>query len=235
MPVVLIHGFGFDAPVWTPLAECLSADYTIRRPSLPGYGDAPEQTGPLGGTFLGEWSEAHWVGWSMGGLLALDAIRLGCVPRSLTLIASQPCMVAREDWPHAIPRAAFRDFRQRLHCDPAEAMRHFAMLAAHGDAHAAQARRQLDRIATPGRKTLEQGLDLLEQGDLRSVWAAQATPQQAILGARDALLPEAAAESLKALCPSAAVTLVPDAGHAVLLSHAARCADLLRSFHQALP
>ncbi len=233
--MALIHGFGFDAPVWAPLAECLSADYTIHRPSLPGYGDAPEQAGSLDGRLLEEFSEAHWVGWSMGGLLALDAIRLGCVPHSLTLIASQPCMVARKDWPHAIPHTTFRDFRKRLHRNPAEAMRHFAMLATHGDAHAAQARRQLDRIAIPERKTLEQGLDLLEHADLRSVWAAQAMPQQLILGACDALLPASAAEPLQASCPSAAVALVQNAGHAVLLSHVARCADLLHSFHRALP
>lgn len=171
----------------------------------------------------------------MGGLLALDAIRRGHVPRSLTLIASQPCMVVREDWPHAIPHAIFRDFRKRLHRDPAEAMRHFATLAAHGDADAAQVRRQLGGIGLPGPKTLEQGLELLERADLRSAWATQAAPQQLILGAGDALLPAAAAGPLQALCPSASVALVQDAGHAVLLSRAARCADLLRSFHGALP
>lgn len=233
--MVLIHGFGFHASVWTPFVECLSADYTIRRLSLPGYGKTPAQAGPLNGELLAAHTDAHWVGWSMGGLLALDAMRRGHAPLSLTLIASQPCMVARPDWPHAIPRTTFRDFRERVRRDPAEAMRHFAALTACGDARAAQVRQQLDGIDLPDRNTLEQSLDLLEQADLRPVWAAQAVPCQLILGTSDALLPAAAAEPLQTLCPTAALTCVQDAGHAVLLSHAAQCAASMEAFLGRLP
>ena len=232
--VTLIHGFGFHSFVWEPVARRLGANYTVRRFALAGYDGAPGQGNGRDSERLAKHEDAHWVGWSMGGLVALSALEGGLRPRSLTLVASQPCMVARDDWPHAIGSSAFHDFRQRIQLDREAAMRHFASLVAHGDGQAQRIRDQLQAVPPPDRATLEQGLDLLEHTDLRETWVCNPVPQHCILGEDDALVPADAAESLHALRPEARFDLVRHSGHALLLSEPDQCAELMRAFWESL-
>ena len=170
----------------------------------------------------------------MGGLVALSALEDGAKPRSLTLLASQPCMVARDGWPHAISPPAFKDFRRRIRQNPKEGMRHFSALVTHGDEHAQQIRNQLQTAPIPDKATLARGLDLLERADLRKTWARQPIPQQCILGEHDALIPADVIQSLRSLRPETHVTTVEKAGHALLLSQPDQCAEILHTFWQSL-
>ena len=103
--------------MWEPIAVRLAANYTVHRLTLAGYDGAPDLPGGRDSEQLAEHEDTHWVGWSMGGLVALSALQDGLRPRSLTLLASQPCMVEHEDWPHAIGASAFEDFRRRIQVD----------------------------------------------------------------------------------------------------------------------
>ena len=232
--MVLIHGFGFHAFVWEPVAQRLPDNYTIHRFTLNGYStDAPpDDTSDAARLAVHE--AAHWVGWSMGGLVALSAMQDGARPRSLSLLASLPCMVGRADWPHAIKPKAFARFRQRVLQDPAAGMRHFADLVTHGDTDIEPMLEQLHAAPVPNTDVLRAGLDCLEQSDLRATWARHLVPQQCILAQHDALVP-AAADPLRALCPTASVTLAEKAGHALLLSQPAWCAEILHAFWQTVP
>lgn len=232
--VILIHGFGFHSFVWEPVAGRLAANYTVHRLTLAGYGGAPGQSNGRDSERLAEHEDAHWVGWSMGGLVALSALEGGLRPRSLTLLASQPCMVARDDWPHAIESSAFQDFRRRIRLDREAGMRHFANLVAHGDSQAQQIRDQLQAAPVPDCATLEQGLDLLEHTDLRGIWARSPVAQQCILGEHDSLVPADATHPLRALCPETHFGLVRHSGHALLLSEPDQCAELMHTFWQSL-
>ena len=232
--VILIHGFGFHSFVWEPVAGRLGTNYTVHRFALAGYDGASGEANGRDSERLAEHEDAHWVGWSMGGLVALCALEDGLRPRSLTLLASQPCMVARDGWPHAIESSAFQDFRRRIRLDREAAMRHFATLVAHGDGQAQQIREQLQAAPVPDHATLERGLDLLEHTDLREMWARSPVPQHCILGAHDALVPSNTAESLRALRPGTRFDLVRHSGHALLLSEPDRCAELMRTFWQSL-
>ena len=232
--VILIHGFGFHSFVWRAIAERLSPNYTVHRFALAGYDGAPGEANGQDSERLAEYEDAHWVGWSMGGLVALSALEDGLHPRSLTLIASQPCMVARDDWPHAIGRSAFRDFRRRVRLDRETAMQHFSTLVTHGDDRAQEIRAQLQAAPVPDRATLERGLDLLENADLRGTWVRNPIPQQCILGEHDALVPADTAQPFRALCPEARFDLVPDSGHALPLSEPDQCVELMHAFWQSL-
>lgn len=220
--------------MWEPVATRLAANYTVRRLTLSGYDGAPSQSNDRDSEQLAEYEDAHWVGWSMGGLVALSAIEGGLYPRSLTLLASLPCMVEHEDWPHAIRASAFEDFRQRIQLDPEAAMRYFAALVAHGDDQAQQIRDQLQAAPIPDRSTLERGLDLLEHTDLRETWTRCRAPQQCILGECDALIPADAGRALRTLRPEARLDLVPRSGHALPLSEPDRCAELMCTFWESL-
>ena len=230
-PVILIHGFGFHASVWEPLAARLGGDYTARAVDLPGYGGA---AGP-GADAAPDWPEdAHWVGWSLGGVLALDAVRRGRRPRSLALIGAAPRMVRNGDWPHAIEPAAFAAFAGDVARAPAAALRRFAALVARGDRRERQVREQLRaHAAAPAAETLRRGLAALRRADLRDAWAAHPVAQLSLWGERDALLPATGAAAARALRPADPAAVVPGAGHAPLLSDPAFCAERLRRFWAA--
>ena len=230
-PVVLIHGFGFHASVWEPLVARLGGDYTARAVDLPGYGAAPEPAPDA----PPDWPEdAHWVGWSLGGVLALDAVRRGRRPRSLALLGAAPRMVRSGDWPHAIEPAAFAAFADAVARDPAAALTRFAVLVARGDRRERQVREQLRaHAAAPAAGTLRRGLAALRQADLRDAWAAHPVAQLSLWGEHDALLPAAGAAAARALRPADPAAVVPGAGHAPLLSDPAFCAERLRRFWAA--
>lgn len=166
--------------------------------------------------------------------MALSGIESGLLPRSLTLLASLPCMVEHKDWPHAIGTSAFEDFRRRIQLDSEAAMRYFAALVAHGDDQAQQIRDQLQAALIPDRPTLERGLDLLEHTDLRETWIQCRAPQQCILGEHDALISVDAGRALRILRPEARFDLVPRSGHALPLSEPDQCAELMRTFWESL-
>ena len=220
--------------MWEPVAARLAANYTVRRLTLAGYDGTLGRSNSRDSEQLAEYEDAYWVGWSMGGLVALSAIEGGLRPRSLTLLASLPCMVEREDWPHAIGASAFEDFRQRIQLDSEAAMRYFAALVAHGDDQAQQIRDQLQAASIPDRPTLERGLDLLEHTDLRETWIRCRAPQQCILGEHDTLISADAGRALRTLRPETRFDLVPRSGHALPLSEPDQCAELMRTFWESL-
>ena len=52
-PIVLLHGWGLSAAVWTPLRARLDPATPIHAPDLPGHGNAAPA-----GTTLASWAEA---------------------------------------------------------------------------------------------------------------------------------------------------------------------------------
>ena len=184
---------------------------------------------------LRDHGDAHWVGWSMGGLIALSALAHGILPRSLSLLAALPRMVEGDDWPCAIKRTEFANFRIRLLANPHQGLRYFATLITHGEPEAANLLQELRSAPQPDTDTLAWGLELLEGTDMRGQWAACAVPQQLVLGACDALIPPVASEHMRALQGDIPITVLENAGHTLPLSCPRRCAEVLCNFWSNLP
>lgn len=102
-PLVLLHGFTGNAFSWRALAEPLSRAYYVIAFDLIGHGksDSPNDVTKYSMpnvaqqvmTALGQFTAqpAHWIGYSMGGRLALYcAVHHPCVIRSLTLESASP-------------------------------------------------------------------------------------------------------------------------------------------------
>ena len=79
VPLVLLHGWGVNAAIWNAIIPELESEFELHIIDLPGYGNsnATDQAISLSEVtdiILREApAQAVWVGWSLGGTIALHA------------------------------------------------------------------------------------------------------------------------------------------------------------------
>jgi len=248
-PLVLVHGWGMNAGVWAGLPEALTERFAPVALDLPGHGGAPfspeqwsldhwAQAGldqadeRLPG---GEGAPAVWLGWSLGGLVALQAARLAPERvKALVLVTATPRFVRAVDWQVAVPEGTLGQFHDGLLADPAGTLERFLALQVRGSE---DARGLLRRLRTglaeqpaPDPAALAQGLQLLREEDLRGPLPDIRPPALWLFGERDTLVPAAAAERVALLMPEARVQVLPGAAHAPWLSHGSQTATAVIEF-----
>jgi pimeloyl-[acyl-carrier protein] methyl ester esterase len=232
--LLLIHGWGMNLAVWQPLVQQLETDFRITLVELPGHGASPWnddlQT-------LDDWTEAVlavaparaiWAGWSLGGLLMQRAWMRAPERLNASLgLATTPCFIRRDGWPHGIAPDVLLAFVEELEADTARTLRRFLALQVQGTENARstllELRKEFDARSAPHRRALRVGLNLLLETDLRSLSGDSSLPRHWLLGERDTLVPAAVAGRLPGK-----VQVVPGAAHAPFLSHAGICAAALR-------
>lgn len=205
-------------------------------PQLPGY---PGSVWPAGLSFDQQlermqqsFSSGHLVGWSLGGLYAIElAARFSGQFSSLTLIASNPCFVKKAGWDCAIEEAVFDGFHDSLIEDWRPTLRRFLALQMQGEADARQLTREITRevlsMESPDLETLSTGLGLLKSVDARDKLSELEMPVKLILGERDRLVPIELAQQIREVLPTIQVESVAGAGHAPFLSHSRQVAAML--------
>lgn len=233
--LLCLHGWGLNAAVWEPLAEQLAGRARLLAPDLPGHGARAGEGrfGDLGSAAddlaAGLDGPVTVVGWSLGGLLALDmAQRYPARVVRVVLVAATPRFVQAADWPHAVQAEVLADFARDLSWDCRATLTRFLALQVHGVPGRAMSLRDLKARclqALPHPRALAEGLEVLRDSDLRSRFAALKIPVSAVLGALDTLVPRAVADDLRRLRPGMPVEVLPGAGHAPLLSHADALAE----------
>jgi len=239
--VVLVHGWGSHGGVWTEIARDLSADYRVTVPDLPGHGRSSDFLPPaytpeaLAGEILPLLSgPAVWVGWSMGGLVALAAAQWH--PRQVTrlvLVGATPKYVQSADWPHAMSPTVLDQFARNLEQDYTGTLERFLtlqMAAGENRDVLRRLRSEMFRYGEPPTAALRAGLRLLQEEDRRDALTAVATPALILHGGRDRLAPVAAARFLAQQLPQARLEIMPEAGHALFLSHPEWFLDKMRAF-----
>ena len=228
--LVLLHGWGMHGGLWQPVAEQLSPRWRITTIDLPGHGHSPLPPGGFDLTRLAALvldaapASAHWVGWSLGGLIATQAALLQ--PQAVTalcLVNTLPRFIHGPDWPHAMSPDTLAGFAANLEQDYTLTLQRFLGLQVRGAQNERDTLRLIRKLVAarpPAQpEALRLGLALLRQTDLRSQLKHLRCPVHYILGERDTLAPASAAPALKALMPRAAVTTLPGAGHTPFLSH----------------
>lgn len=224
-----IHGWGMNSAVWSGLRDALQANYRITCVDLPGHG-LSAATGPFdlksAGTALLEAAppQAIWIGWSLGGILALQAtLQAPQHIARLALVTSSPRFVTAPDWPHAITTSVLNQFLTDLQQDYRTTLNRFLALQVRGSEAAnttlRNLRQQLFTHGEPDPAALASGLAVLRDSDLRAQLGALTMPVQFIMGERDTLMPTAAAQAAGILIPHAHVSIIEGAGHAPFLSH----------------
>lgn len=225
--IALIHGWGIGRAAWQPVAEALAGRCRFHRVDLPGYGGTPPDDAGFSATaskiVAGLPEGVVLCGWSLGGLLALQAA-LDAPTRiaGLILVGASPSFTQRDDWPHAQPPAVLEAFATAVAGQPDATLQRFNALLNQGDIQARACTRNLAGALAaapcPDVATLQKGLDWLRDVDLRPLLARLALPITLIHGERDPLMPVAAAQWMHAALPGATLEIVPGAAHAPFIN-----------------
>lgn len=244
--VFLVHGWALHGGVWDKLMTELTRNWRVTRVDLPGHGRSRAMPMPATLTELAGLvvqaapPSAVWLGWSLGGLAALQAAldfpqRL----RAVILVCSTPRFVTAPDWDCAMAPEQLAEFTTELARDYRGTVQRFLALQVHGDEHARTTLRQLSAslsaCAEPDAQSLAAGLEILRSSDLRSGVPRLALPTLVMTGGHDRLVPPAAGVWLADAIPGARLRCFPKAAHAPLLSHAnefsAAVLEFLRGLH----
>lgn len=240
---VLLHGWAMHSGIFAPLTRALSARFRLHLVDLPGHG--ANRDDPHGFTLADAASRiaaatprAIWLGWSLGGLVALQAtLKQTAHVRGLVLIASSPRFVIGDDWPLGVAPDVLAEFRDGLTRDYRGTIERFLALEAMGSDHARSELRELRahvfERGEPARSALAQGLQVLETADLRAALGDIAVPSLWIAGRRDRLINPAAMRWSAERARGRFVEC--DSGHAPFLAHAHALARTIAEFAAELP
>ncbi|MEO7325538.1 MAG: pimeloyl-ACP methyl ester esterase BioH [Dokdonella sp.] len=241
--LVLIHGWAMHGGIFAPLTERLSAHLRVHLVDLPGHGysraEIHFEVGECARAIAAATPRALWLGWSLGGLVALQgALEHAASVRGLGMIAASPRFVDAPDWPHGVAASVFSAFDAELRSRYGHAIERFLALEAMGSEHPQTELRDLkERVfarGEPSVQALAAGLHALDTCDLRARLQTLAMPSLWIAGRRDRLVPPGAMRWSAAQAPHGRY-LECNSGHAPFLSHAQDVADAVVAFASGLP
>ncbi|MCK6188884.1 alpha/beta fold hydrolase [Pseudomonas sp. EYE_354] len=228
--LILLPGWGLGVSPLEPLAAALRGldeRLQVQIEPLPvlDSSDLNEWLDELDATL----PDNAWLGgWSLGGMLASElAARRGERCCGLLTLASNPCFVAHDAWPSAMPADTFDAFLAGCNADSHVTLKRFGLLCAKGGADP----RGLSRLLVSGAPgLLMSGLELLAQLDTRDALLAYRGPQLHLFAGMDGLVPAEAAADLLALLPDVEIGLIEQAGHAFLLEDPHGVAGAIQAF-----
>ena len=199
----LIPGWAVNSSVWYPVAQQLANVYELYYYDFPGYGNRH----PLDGSLTFEQlvddaiaqspPEAIWMAWSLGTMVAMEAARR-TPERMSSLILTCPTakFMVGDGWSYGQNDSAIANLAERFESDYETAMKRFLLLQAGTDAQARktakQTQHEIMQHRQPSWTTLQSGLRILRETDLRSVANQINTPTHIIVGKEDRVIPASA-------------------------------------------
>jgi pimeloyl-[acyl-carrier protein] methyl ester esterase len=244
VPLVMLHGWAMHGGVFGPLVDALAARCTMYVVDLPGHGHSRESAlalTPAGvaAAVAAVTPPAVWLGWSLGGLVALTAaLDMPRQVRGLAMIDASPRFARDGDWPQGSDPAIVRQLATDLARDYRATLERFIALEAMGSADPRGEVRHLRELVfargEPDARVLQEGIRILETTDLRPRLATLVPPSLWLVGHRDRVVHPAAMAWSAAQCGGDFVD-IPHAGHAPFIGHADAVADAILTFIDTLP
>lgn len=230
-PAILISGWAHPADVLCPLAEALGDEFESICLSTCELGDDPDLwPTTLAARIRAAAAPPLVVGWSMGGMVALEALTAESAPpaAALVLVASTPRFCAGPDWPWGQTTSALRALRTGLRRDPRTALAGFLRECAAPVALGEEALRAgVDAALSVGLPRLAAGLDHLGSTDLTGRIGRLAPRCLCIHGDEDRIIP---CEASKAIAKQTAGVLevLAETGHSAPVTASDRVACAIR-------
>jgi pimeloyl-[acyl-carrier protein] methyl ester esterase len=237
--LVLLHGWGLNAEVWSCMLERLTPHFRLHLVDLPGYGRSQgfaamslEQMAEI--VLDAAPAQAWWLGWSLGGLVASQiALMQPQRVHGLITVASSPCFAAQDDWPGIRPEV-LSGFQHQLSQDFQRTVERFLALQTLGTESARQDARLLKSVVlnqpTPSVEVLNGGLEILRTADLRQPLAQLSLPLLRVYGYLDGLVPRKVAELLDVSWPNSPSIIIAKAAHAPFISQPDEFAEIICTF-----
>lgn len=216
--LVLLHGWGASERIWQRQAEAFREKYTVLTPRIPEWNAA----------WLDEYltrlpmREIVLVGWSLGGMLLLEALAqiAGPAPAATVLVGVAPVFCQRPDHPWGQSVASVRAMRLGLRSDPTRVLMEFlaSCLAPGEESFRDEAAAGFDFTADPAH--LAQGLDYLRDKDLCGLLGHIPGPVAIVQGEQDGIVDPVQAQFLREHLPDASLHVLPGAGHLPFMTQA---------------
>lgn len=192
--LVLLSGWGIDQRIWQSLEGYWPSAIEAQPIDWPGYGDTPAL--PANATLAqlaasmadALPSDAIWVGWSLGGLLATALLNHLPAPKGLILLGAGATFCAED----GVSQRELGSFQRAFRRNPNATWRHFLRWQAQGEPNARQAYQRLNELlgdspsADPA--TLTRGLEWLAELDNRQHFTTPACPIITLIGEQDPLI-----------------------------------------------
>ena len=243
-PLVMLHGWAMHGGIFAPLSARLEKQFTLHLVDLPGHGrsvDSPValELDAVARHIAALTPPALWLGWSLGGLVALHAAQqLPMSVRGLVMLCASPRFVRADDWPQGMAAGVFCGFAEELNKDYRGTIDRFLLLEAEGFDHVRDEirllRDQAFACGEPSRQRLGEGLALLKDTDLRAGVPALAMPSLWIAGRRDRLVAPQAMQVSAERTAHGEYLRIEHGGHAPFLTHAGQVAGAIMQFSEAL-
>ena len=204
VPLVLLHGWAMHGGVLAPLVEALADRCTMHVVDLPGHGYSRDcglslEPSACAAAIAEATPPALWLGWSLGGLIALTAaLEQADHVRGLAMLCATPKFARDESWPWGSDATLVRQLALDLETDYHATIERFLALEAMGSRDPRAELRHLRGLAfargEPDLRVLQEGIRILETRDLRARLPGLRQPSAWIAGRRDRLVPPQAME-----------------------------------------
>jgi pimeloyl-[acyl-carrier protein] methyl ester esterase len=228
IPLVLLHGWAMHGGVLQPLVDALTEHCTMHVVDLPGHGYSRDCTVPLephacAAAIAAVTPPAIWLGWSLGGLIALTAaLDMPQQVRALAMLCATPKFVRDGSWPHGSDAALVQQLASDLETDYHATLERFLALEAMGSADPRRELRHLRELVfargKPDLRVLQEGIRILQDSDRRAALPDLGVPSSWIAGRRDRLVPPQAMAWSASQC-GGDWREITQAGHAPFFGH----------------
>ncbi|OGB90981.1 hypothetical protein A2625_06780 [candidate division WOR-1 bacterium RIFCSPHIGHO2_01_FULL_53_15] len=211
MKLVFLHGFATNPKIW----DDQKADYA---PQL-NFGNINAEAKRLLDIIgMGDGvSGVALIGWSMGGMIALQAAALSREKiKGLVLVSTTPKFVSAPDYPHGLPMALLKNLRKRIKTHGTKAFHDLAF----------KGRKAAGFVKTPIEEA-EKELDELERIDRRELLAKIEVPTLIVHGEKDEICLPGAARYMNERIAGSSLVMMPEVGHAPMLEAPERFNEIL--------
>ncbi len=230
-PLIVLNGWGWKTSIWDFLLPILAKEYQVIVVNLIEFSRREEMISFLASHLP---SQAIWLGWSLGGMLALDmAIQFPTHVSKLITVAASPKFLNAPDWPGTLANH-FDQFVVEFTHDPETALATFLTWQLRGSLPSLQLKHDIKKkLIIPTQQVvpnLISQLHLLATLDLRSELHKIHCPTLHFFGKNDILIPANTTPLIRNYLPLSRCEILNYSGHFPFLSQQNEFVTILKQF-----